>query len=249
MEKRLEGKIALITGSSRGIGWATARLFSQHGATVLLNGRTAETLEQRAESLRQEFGGEVGVLPYDVSDTAQIRAAFASIFRQYKQLDILVNNAGILRDSLLGMTPEDLVTETMNVNVAAPLFHVQEAARLMGRKKCGSIINLSSLMGRVGCSGLAVYSTSKAAIIGMTLAAAQELGPKQIRVNAVAPGFIETDMASQITPEVRAERIGSIKMGRAGDPMDVARAILFLASEESTYITGQVLGVDGGMRV
>jgi 3-oxoacyl-[acyl-carrier protein] reductase len=135
------------------------------------------------------------------------------------------------------------------VNTLGPLFHLQEASRLMSRKNSGSIINLTSIIGRFGNAGQAAYASSKAAVIGLTLSAAKELAPKGIRVNAVAPGFIETDMTSQLSPEKRSALLGSIKMGRAGSPEDVARAILFLASDLSGYVTGQVIGVDGGMLV
>lgn len=248
--KRLEGKIALITGAGRGIGWAVAQLFAAEGASVILNGRSAEKLEERAADLRQRFP-EAGVecLPYDVSQAEAVRAAFATIFQRHRRLDVLVNNAGILRDALLGMISRELIDDTLHTNVVGPILHLQEGSRLMGRKQAGSIINVASIIGRVGNKGQTVYAASKAALIGMTLAAAKELAPKGIRVNAVAPGFIDTDMTRQLPAEVFAERVKSVGMGRIGEAEEVARTILFLASDESRYVTGQVIGVDGAMLI
>jgi 3-oxoacyl-[acyl-carrier protein] reductase len=171
------------------------------------------------------------------------------IFQRYKRLDVLVNNAGILRDALLGMISRELIDDTLNTNVVGPILHLQEAARLMGRKQAGSIINVASIIGRVGNKGQTVYAASKAAVIGMTYAAAKELAPKSIRVNAVAPGFIATDMTRQLTPPVFEERVKSVAMGRIGEAEEVAQTIVFLASDESRYVTGQVIGVDGAMLI
>jgi 3-oxoacyl-[acyl-carrier protein] reductase len=162
---------------------------------------------------------------------------------------VLVNNAGILQDALLGMIPDAMIRQTIDVNTVGPIYHVQEASRLMARNKSGSIINVTSIIGRFGNEGQAVYGASKAALIGLTLSAAKELARHNIRVNAVAPGFINTDMVKQLTEQKYGERMKSIKMGRIGEPEDVANAILFLASDLSSYVTGQVLGVDGGMLI
>jgi 3-oxoacyl-[acyl-carrier protein] reductase len=247
--KRLDGRIALITGAGRGIGWATAQAFAAEGAHVILNGRQAELLEQRATELREQFSASVECLAYDVSSTDAVRTTFAGIFQRHRRLDVLVNNAGILRDALLGMIPRELIDDTLQTNVVGPILHMQEASRLMGRKQSGSIINVASIIGRVGNKGQTVYSASKAAVIGMTYAAAKELAPKGIRVNAVAPGFIATDMTKQLPPAMFEERVKSVGMGRIGEAADVAKAILFLASDESNYVTGQVIGVDGAMLI
>ena len=247
--KRLENRIALVTGASRGIGLAIAHAFAAEGATVLMNARDPEVLQQRAAELRQQYDAAVECLPYDVSQADAVKAAFAGIFQRHRRLDVLVNNAGILREGLLGMIPRDLIEDTVQTNIVGPLLHLQEAARLMGRKQSGSIINMSSIMGRYGSKGLTVYAASKAAVIGMTMAAAKELAPKNIRVNAVAPGFIATDMSRNIPEAVFDERVRSIGMGRIGEPSEVAHTIVFLASDESRYVTGQVLGVDGSMTI
>jgi 3-oxoacyl-[acyl-carrier protein] reductase len=243
----LEGKVCFITGSTRGIGWATAELFAQRGATVVLNSRAGDLLEQRKQSLQEHFGRPVIALAADAGDPAAVQACYIEIFKQYKKLDVLVNNAGIMQDAPLGMITAELIHAVAQTNIAGPILHLQAAARLMSRAKCGSIINLTSIIGRVGKEGQTVYASSKAALIGMTRAAAKELAPKGIRVNAVAPGMIDTDMTRQLSEDHHRAALGSIKMGRIGEPSEVAHAILFLASDMSSYVTGQVLGVDGGM--
>jgi 3-oxoacyl-[acyl-carrier protein] reductase len=245
----LRDKVAFITGSTRGIGWATAREFARHGATLILNhrGSSPELLEQRLSELETEFHLNAIALTADVRDAAAVKNCYAEIFRRFKRLDILVNNAGVLQDALLGMITSETIRTVIETNVVGSLLHLQEASRLMARNRQGSIINLSSIIGRYGNEGQTVYAASKAAIIGMTMAAAKELAPKNIRVNAVAPGFVETDMTRQLPPEKFQQRAAGIRMGRVGTAEDVAQAIVFLASDMSSYITGQVLGVDGGM--
>lgn len=245
----LAGKIVLITGSTRGIGWAAARAFAQQGAVVVLNGRSLEQTDARAEELKTEFGGEVMGVAGDVSDAASVKGIYRTIYGVKKRLDVLVNNAGLLQDALLGMIPEHTIRDVLDTNLVGSIYHMQEATRLMSRGGGGSIINISSIIGRTGNAGQVVYSASKAAVIGMTMSAAKELAPRNIRVNAVAPGFIQTDMVQQLPPEKYEERRRAIRMGRVGAPEEVAAAILFLASDMASYITGQVLGVDGGMLV
>jgi len=246
----LRGKVALVTGSTRGIGWATAHMLARHGATVLLNGSTnAGLLSERVEEIKQIASAEAEGFSFDVGNPNAVRDCYSSIFKKYKRLDILVNNAGILDDSLLGMVTPQTIEKTFHVNVQGVILNMQYAARLMARNHGGSIVNLSSIIGRVGNVGQVVYGGSKAAVIGITLSAAKELAPANIRVNAIAPGFIDTDMARKIPEAKFQERMQSIKMGRIGTPEDVAKAILFFASDLSTYVTGQVLGVDGGMLI
>ncbi|HVY94520.1 MAG TPA: SDR family NAD(P)-dependent oxidoreductase [Bryobacteraceae bacterium] len=244
----LTGKVALITGSTRGIGWATARAFAKEGCTVLLNGRSSqEAVDSRVAEIKAEFGVPCIGFCSDVSDPAAVKSIYSAIFKEFKRLDVLVNNAGIMQDSMLGMIPEALIRKSLEVNVLGPLLHLQEAARLMGRNRSGSIINLSSIIGDKGKEGQVVYSTTKAAILGMTRSAAKDLAPKGIRVNAVTPGLIRTELLKDLPEQKLNEAIAGIKMGRAGEPEDVAGVILFLASDAASYVTGQVLGVDGGM--
>jgi 3-oxoacyl-[acyl-carrier protein] reductase len=245
----LNGKVCLITGSTRGIGWATAELFAQHGATVVLNSRPSDLLEKRRQSLQERFGTAVIALAADAGDPAAVQACHMEIFKHFKKLDVLVNNAGIMQDAPLGMITGELIHSVTQTNIAGSILHLQAAARLMTRAKSGSIINLTSIVGRAGKEGQTVYASSKAAVIGLTRAAAKELAPKGIRVNAVAPGMINTDLTRQLREDHYRDSLGAIKMGRIGEPIDVARAILFLASDMSSYITGQVLGVDGGMLI
>lgn len=244
----LKGKVALVTGSRRGIGWACVNLLAQHGATVLLNGRiNSNLLHARVEEIKAKYGTEAEGLPFDVGSPDAVRDCYTTIFKKYKRLDILVNNAGVLDDNLLGMVSPENIAQTFRVNVEGVVLNMQYASRLMARNGSGSIVNLSSIIGRVGNTGQVVYGGSKAAVIGMTLSAAKELAPANIRVNAVAPGFIDTDMTRQLSPEKYQERLASLRMKRIGTPEDVAKTVLFLVSDLSAYVTGQILGVDGGM--
>ncbi|MHA6481261.1 SDR family NAD(P)-dependent oxidoreductase [Paenibacillus sp. strain BS8-2] len=243
----LKNKISLITGASRGIGYATAVQFAKHGATLVLNGTSQKRLAHVREQLQVEYAIDVHILPYDVRNSTEIKDAFLWIKKNLGRLDVLVNNAGILDDALLGMINEKQMTDTFSINVEAVIYHMQFASRLMTRQQSGSIINVSSIIGRTGNAGQVVYASSKAAIIGATYSASKELGPYNIRVNAVAPGFIDTDMTKQLSDDKYAQRLSEIKMNRIGKPEEVANTILFLASDLSSYVTGQVIGVDGGM--
>ena len=246
----LENRVAFITGSTRGIGLASARALARSGASVILNGAHDENaLRARAAEIQAEFGVECIGLLADAADANSARSSYAGIFQRFGRLDILVNNAGILRDALLGMASQEMIAEVFGTNTLGSIYHLQEAARLMSRKRSGSIINISSIVGRVGNEGQAVYAASKAALLGLTSAAAKELAPLNIRVNAIAPGFIRTEMTGALSEKRYAERMASIKMGRIGETEDVANAVLFFASGLSTYVTGQVLGVDGAMLI
>ena len=244
----LKDKVSFITGSTRGIGWATAREFARQGATVILNHRgSAGLLDERCRELEAEFRGTAVGLAADVTEASAVKDCYVEIFRRFKRLDVLVNNAGIMQGALLGMITNETIRTVIDSNLVGSLMNLQEASRLMTRNRRGSIINISSIIGRFGVEGQTVYAASKAAVIGMTMAAAKELAPKNIRVNAVAPGFIDTEMTRKLPPENSQQSIAGIRMGRVGTAEEVAQAILFLASDMSSYVTGQVLGVDGGM--
>jgi 3-oxoacyl-[acyl-carrier protein] reductase len=247
---RVDGKVAFITGSSRGIGWATAKMLAEAGASVVLHGHSSpEILRQRAEEIRALSGNGTSPLEFcfDLADAQCLRDCYREIFERFRRLDVLVNNAGVMDGAMIGMISDASLKHAFEVNTFPAILNLQEAARLMMRNKSGSVINISSIMGTQGGEGYSVYSSSKAALIGLTRAAAKELAPKNIRVNAVAPGLIRTDMTRNIPQEQMRKSIDKIKMGRPGEPEDVAKVVVFLASDSACYITGQVIGVDGGM--
>jgi 3-oxoacyl-[acyl-carrier protein] reductase len=246
----LNGKIAVVTGATRGIGLATAKTLAFSGATTILMGRTQQTLDTAVVEVQKHAPhANVSGLICDVSNPDSVRDAFQTLFKQHKRLHVLVANAGVLDDALIGMVTREQIDRTFSANTFGVLYCAQYASRLIARSGGGSIINVSSIIGRYGNIGQAVYGGSKAAVIGITQSLAKELAPQAVRVNAIAPGFIDTDMARSISKEKFAERIASIKMGRVGTPEEVANVVLFLASHLSTYVTGQVIGVDGGMLI
>jgi 3-oxoacyl-[acyl-carrier protein] reductase len=243
----LTGKVAIVTGSTRGIGWATAELLASAGAAVVLNGRTESTLLNDRLRALPPAHKDHAAMAFDVGDPSAVTAAYRQIAKTYGRLDILVNNAGVLGDALVGMIQTDIVNKTLSTNVNGAIYNLQAASRLMMRQRSGSIINLSSIVGRFGNQGQAVYAASKAALLGLTSSAAKELGPSGIRVNAVAPGLIETDMVRHLPEETYARLSRSIALGRTGTATDVAVVIGFLASDWAAYVSGQVIGVDGCM--
>lgn len=241
----LKEKIILITGGSRGIGRAVALMCATEGAYVII---TWNSHKESADHLIAEIvqaGGKALSIQADVQsehDTIQV-------FNKMKELggiDILVNNAGIMKNNLLLMTKTDEFDSLVSTNCKGPFLYSRAAAKMMMRRKRGKIINISSIVGVCGSRGQSVYSATKAFIIGFTKSLAKELGPLGITVNAIAPGFIETDLIQVVKPEIRADLISHISLGRIGTPDDIAKVVVFLASDMGNYVNGQVLGVDGG---
>jgi 3-oxoacyl-[acyl-carrier protein] reductase len=247
MEKPLQGKVAVVTGASRGIGRAIAIELARRGARVVVNyHQSAQAAEEVVAAIRAA-GGEAIAFQADVSDAAQAQALIQAAVDTYGRLDILVNNAGVTRDRLiLMMSPDDWET-VLRVNLDS-LFHTcKAAARLMVRQRYGRIINITSVVGIAGQGGQTNYAAAKAGVIGFTKSLAKELGPRGITVNAVAPGFIPTDLTADLPEELRQEGIRRTPLGRLGQPEEVAYAVAFLASDEAAFITGAVLPVDGGL--
>ena len=244
----LTDKVCLITGASSGIGFAIAKLFALNGAVVYVNSSKEDKVERAVSIIREESKNErVFALSFDINDYETVSDGIRKVYSLHKKIDVLVNNAGIAPSGLTGFTDPKVIESTFNTNVLSLINITQLAVKLMLRKGSGSIINLSSIMGVNGASGMSSYSASKAAVIGFTKSLSKEVAAKNIRVNAIAPGFIDTDMARGIDEKLYEERLSSIGMKRIGSPEDVANMALFLASEMSSYITGQVIGVDGGM--
>lgn len=245
----LQDKVAIVTGGSRGIGRATCVALAGAGAHVVINYSGNEAAAAETLRLVREAGGNGEVARFDVADHAAVDAAISEIAKRHGRLDILVNNAGISLDQiLLRIKPEEL-ERTLAVNVGGTLWCCKAAMRVMMRKRQGRIVNLSSVVGEAGNPGQAVYSSSKAAILGLTKSLAREYASRGVTVNAVAPGFIETDMTSTLPDAVKESAIAQTPLGRMGTADDIAAAVLYLASDEAAFVTGQVLRVNGGMHV
>lgn len=245
----LDGKVCLVTGASRGIGAATVSRFAREGAVVYANARTPKNLDDLCTELSEKYNTTVKALYFDVRDEAAAKKAVLQIKKETGRLDVLVNNAGVMKDALIGMISKDLMQEMYDVNVFGVMNLLQFASKIMMFQKSGSIINLSSIVGLEGIPGKLVYSAAKGAVAAMTKTAAKELASQGIRVNAVAPGMIDTDMLKSVGDEKMKEQLANIRMGRLGTPEEVAAAILFLASDLSGYVTGEILGVNGSMMV
>ena len=245
----LAGKVALITGGTRGIGKAIAMCYARQGATVIINyaGNEAAAVET-VDEIRKS-GGTAESYCCNVADQDDVKSMTDYVVEKYKKLDILVNNAGITRDNLLIRMSEDDFTQVLDVNLKGTYHCMHACARQMLKQRDGVIINLSSVVGLHGNAGQANYAASKAGIIGLTKSVAKELAKKGVRVNAIAPGYIDTDMTKILRDQVKEQIIATIPLQRMGTAEDVANMALFLASDSGSYITGQVISVDGGMSI
>ena len=246
---RLDGKVAIVTGGSRGIGRAISVLLAKAGAHVVVNYAGNEAAARETLELIQAAGGKGELKQFSVTDESAVQEAFKSVTDTHKRLDILVNNAGIALDQILLRVKQEEIDRTFATNLAGPIYCAKAAVRTIMRAKTGRIINLSSVVGEMGNAGQAVYAASKAGIIGVTKTLAREYASRGITVNAVAPGFIDTDMTSALPEAAQKGIVEQTPLGRVGTPDEVGAAVLFLASDEASYITGQVLRVNGGMYV
>jgi len=242
----LTGKVAVVTGAGRGIGRAVALAYAKMGADVVCVSRTEENSAKVAAEV-EALGRKTWPLAVDVSDTAAVAAAAKEILESAGRVDILVNNAGVTRDNLLMRMSEEEWDTVINTNLKGAFNFTKAFSRPFIRQRSGRIINIASVIGLIGNAGQSNYAASKAALIGFTKSIAKELAPRGITVNAIAPGFIETDMTAALDDKVRGEILAGVPLKRFGSPDDIAHAAVFLAMEPSGYITGQVLTVDGGM--
>ena len=243
----LEGKVALVTGASRGIGSAIAKKLASQGAVVIINYNGSEEKAQSVKKEIEEAGGSAGLCRCDVSDYEACETCIQGIIKEYGRLDILVNNAGITRDGLLMRMSEEDFDLVLGTNLKGAFHTIRFAMRQMLKQRSGRIVNISSVVGVAGNVGQANYAAAKAGLIGLTKTAAKEAASRGITVNAIAPGFIETDMTSVLPEKVKESAEGQIPLGCFGKPEHVAAAAAFLVSDDAEYIPGQVLHVDGGM--
>jgi 3-oxoacyl-[acyl-carrier protein] reductase len=242
----LKDKVALVTGASQGIGWDIAQALVVAGAKVAVAARTEEKLALLVGEI-ETAGGEAIAVKMDVADAEQVKAGFKQVIEKFGRLDILVNNAAITRDGLAVRMKADDWDAVLRTNLTGAHLCIQQALGTMMRARAGRIINVSSVVAQMGNAGQANYVAAKAGLIGLTKAIAMEIASRNITVNAVAPGFIETPMTDVLSDKVKEELKARIPLGRLGVPRDVAASIVFLASDEAAYITGHVLDVNGGM--
>lgn len=245
----LTGKIALVTGGSRGIGAAIAKAFAAEGATVIINYNGSK---DKAEAVADEIiaaGGSAEIYQCSVSDYAACEKMIQELIGKYKRIDILVNNAGITRDGLLMKMSEEDFDAVVDTNLKGAFHTIRHMSRYFLKQRSGKIINISSVSGILGNAGQANYSASKAGVIGLTKSVARELASRGINVNAIAPGFIATDMTEAMPESVKQSMTDTVPLKRIGEPEDIANMAVFLASDKADYITGQVFAVDGGMAI
>ncbi|MEA4960115.1 3-oxoacyl-[acyl-carrier-protein] reductase [Lutispora sp.] len=243
----LRGKNAIITGASRGIGKTIALSFAKAGANVVINYSGNEKAAREAANEAMSFGVRAEAIKADVSNLEEVENLVKKVLNDFDSIDILVNNAGITKDSLLLRMSEDDFDKVLSINLKGAFNFTKEVSKVMVKQRHGKIINISSVVGIIGNSGQSNYAAAKAGMIGFTKSIAKELGSRGITVNAIAPGFIETDMTAVLSDKIKEQFLASIPLKRAGRAEDVASAAVFLASEYSNYITGQVINIDGGM--
>jgi len=242
----LKDKVAIVTGASRGIGRAIAVALARQGAKVVASARNTDALENLVEAINSQ-GGEAIAVASDVALEADANNLIEKAVTAFGKVDVLVNNAGITRDGLLLRMKNDDWDAVLDTNLKGAFLCIRAAAKVMSKQRSGRIINISSVVGEMGNAGQANYCASKAGLLGLTKSVAKELARRNITVNAITPGFIVTDMTDSMTEKARETMTEQIPLGRLGEANDVANAVLFLASDQSSYVTGQVLGINGGM--
>ncbi len=246
--KRFEGRTALVTGASRGIGEAIARRLASEGARVVAASRSLEALEKLVAEIASS-GGQASPLRMDLSDGGSIEAGARSALESHGAVDVLVNNAGVTEDNLILRMSREAWDRVIAINLTGAFLLTQAIVKSMVRRRYGRIVNVASVVGLMGNAGQANYAASKAGLIGLTKSVARELASRNITCNAVAPGFVETEMTQKMTPAAREALSGQIPAGRLGAPADVAEAVAYLASEQAGYVTGHVLNVSGGLYI
>ncbi|MFJ7918355.1 3-oxoacyl-[acyl-carrier-protein] reductase [Lysinibacillus fusiformis] len=245
--RKLEGKVVVVTGASRGIGRAIALKLADEGAKVVVNYSGSQAKAEEVVAMIQEGGGEAIAVQASVSQTEEVTALMDTAVKTFGSLDILVNNAGITRDNLLMRMKEDEWDDVLDTNLKGVFLCTKAVTRQMMKQRAGRIINISSIVGVAGNAGQANYVAAKAGVIGLTKTTAKELASRNILVNAIAPGFIETEMTDQLPEEIKQGMLTQIPLAKLGQPEDIAKAVVFLASEDANYMTGQTLHIDGGM--
>ena len=243
----LDGKTALVTGASRGIGRAVALCLAAEGARVAINYAGNVKAAEEVKASVEAAGGTAILCQADIADSAAVEAMVADVVKEFGAIDILVNNAGITRDTLLMRMKDEDFAKVLDTNLKGVFYCTKAVSKLMMKKRSGRIVNMASVVGLVGNAGQTNYAAAKAGVIGFSKSAAKELASRGITVNVVAPGFIGTDMTAGLPESVKEKMLTDIPLGRMGEPEDVANAVLFLASDQASYITGQVVNVDGGM--
>jgi 3-oxoacyl-[acyl-carrier protein] reductase len=244
---KLDGKTAIVTGASRGIGAEIAKHLAKEGARVVVNYSGSQSKAEEVVNEIEAGGGEALAVQASVGDAESVTAMIATTLERFGTIDILVNNAGITRDNLLMRMKESEWDDVINTNLKGVFLCTKAVTRQMMKQRAGRIINIASIVGVSGNAGQANYVAAKAGVIGLTKTTAKELSSRNINVNAIAPGFITTEMTDELPEEVKTQMLAQIPLAKLGNPADVAKAVLFFASEDSNYITGQTLHVDGGM--